>query len=100
MPSISIRDAMLLGLERHKTGRLAEAEAIYRQVLTLDPRHPDALNLLGILLGDSGRLEPAVELITAAIAANPSVARFHANLGDMNRRLGRLDRAAEALRRA
>jgi tetratricopeptide (TPR) repeat protein len=100
MTAISVNEAMLLGLDRHKAGKLAEAEAIYRQVLQAEPRHPDALNLLGLVMGDSGRPEVAVELIAAAIAANPSIAQFHANLGEMNRRLGRLRPAAESLRRA
>jgi cytochrome c-type biogenesis protein CcmH/NrfG len=50
MPAISVKDAMLLGLDRHKAGKLAEAEVIYRQVLQAEPRHPDALNLLASAL--------------------------------------------------
>jgi tetratricopeptide (TPR) repeat protein len=100
MSTLKVQDAMVLALERHKAGKLAEAEAIYRRVLQLEPRHPDALNLLGLLMGDSGRLELAVELLTAAISSNPTVAQFHANLGEMNRRTGRMPEAAQSLQRA
>ena len=32
----------------HKAGRFSEAERLYRQVLAVNPKHPDALHLLGI----------------------------------------------------
>ena len=47
------------GLSHHQAGRLAEAERIYREILTLQSDHPDALYLLGVLAGQSGRLDEA-----------------------------------------
>ena len=40
------------GLAYHEAGRLAEAEALYRRILTTDPDHAEALNLLGVILQD------------------------------------------------
>jgi cytochrome c-type biogenesis protein CcmH/NrfG len=37
------------GMTLHGQGRLGEAEAIYRSLLARDPRHFDALHLLGLV---------------------------------------------------
>ena len=37
------------GLAEHQAGRLYEAQIIYKQVLSIDPRHPDAFHLLGVI---------------------------------------------------
>jgi Flp pilus assembly protein TadD len=57
-------DAHLLavGLQHHQAGRLAEAEACYRRVLAAHPDHADPLHLLGIIAGQTGRHDLAVEL--------------------------------------
>ncbi len=41
---------MQKALAQHQSGKLKEAEEYYRQVLRLHPDHPDANNLLGVLL--------------------------------------------------
>ncbi|MBI3709750.1 MAG: tetratricopeptide repeat protein, partial [Proteobacteria bacterium] len=38
----------------HRAGRLAEAAALYRQVLEGQPDNVDALNLLGVLTAQGG----------------------------------------------
>jgi predicted O-linked N-acetylglucosamine transferase (SPINDLY family) len=91
---------MQMAIEHHQSGRLAEAEAIYRQVLAKFPDHTDALHLLGVLAGQSGRAELAIDLICRAITINPSVAQYHSNLGEAYRRASRLDAALVSLRRA
>jgi predicted O-linked N-acetylglucosamine transferase (SPINDLY family) len=84
----------------HQAGRLAEAEALYRQVLALEPRQPDALHLLGVVASQTGRPAEAVELIGQAIAVNGKVASCHSNLGLALQALGRLDEAVGEYRRA
>lgn len=41
------RSLLQAAVDHHNAGRLAEAEAIYREVLKKKPDHPDALRLLG-----------------------------------------------------
>ncbi|ALJ38074.1 tetratricopeptide repeat protein [Azospirillum brasilense] len=77
----------------HRAGRLADAERDYRAVLAADPRHPDALHLLGVLALQAGHPGPAVELIEEAIRQAGGVADYHDNLGSA---LAALDRHAEA----
>ena len=86
--------------ERHRSGRLPEAEALYRQILAAEPRHTDALHLLGVLAGQTGRSEAAVEFIRQAIALRPDHAEAHKNLGIALRACGKMDDAIAAYREA
>jgi len=70
-----------LGLSHHRGGRLAEAEAIYRQVLAEHPNHADALNLLGMLAGQKNQWDIAIDFLQRAAAAAPKSAEAHNNLG-------------------
>jgi protein O-GlcNAc transferase len=67
----------------HRAGRFSEAEALYRRVLEDDGSQADALHLLGVLLGQTGRLEGGIASIRQAIAIDPDAARYHCNLGHL-----------------
>ncbi len=95
-----IPQALQTALQHHQAGRLQEAEAIYRQVLQIQPDHPDALHLLGVIAHHVGRHEVAVELIGKAIEANPAVAEFHNTLGSVLQAQGRLEEAVTRYRQA
>jgi predicted O-linked N-acetylglucosamine transferase (SPINDLY family) len=81
-------------------GRLAEAEAGYRQVLERRPGHPVALHRLGILSLQGGRAEAAVELFRQALAGDPDAWRAHCSLGQALAQLGRPGEALAAFRRS
>ena len=89
-----------LAISHHNAGRLAEAEAIYRRILSGDPNHRDALHLLGILAGQSGRPRIAVELITKAIALSPETSVYFQSLAEIQREMGTPQEALSSLRRA
>jgi tetratricopeptide (TPR) repeat protein len=76
------------GLEHHQSGRLAEAEALYRSVLTQLPQHANSLHLLGVIAFGKGEMENAAALIRRAIAANPGAAAYHLNLGNVLQKQG------------
>ena len=84
----------------HQAGRLREAEREYRAVLTADPRHPDALHLLGVLALQVDQPAAAAELIGRAIGHEGGVADYHDNLGSALAALNRFAEAADAHRRA
>jgi len=65
----------------HRAGRIGEAEKLYRRILSEEPRHADALHLLGVALFQSGRGAEAAEQIRRAIAIQPAIADFHNHLG-------------------
>lgn len=87
-------------LRQHQAGALAEAEALYRQALALNPDLADSLHLLGVLRIQQGRAEEAVGLIRRAIALQGQAAGYHSNLGAALRILGRLEEAIAAFQRA
>ena len=91
-----VADWLQEGVAHHGAGRLADAIARYRQVLTAEPDNPDALNLLGVASAQQGRATEAVSLIRRAVELRPAVADFHANLGNVLKALGRRAEAVEA----
>ncbi len=90
---VTFDDALRMALEHHGAGRLAQAEAIYRQILNAAPDHVGALNFLGLLAQQVGRLDIALELLGKAVATSPDFPDAHNNLGSV---LMMSDRAAEA----
>ena len=58
--------------QEHKSGRFAEAFAIYSDVLRIMPLHADALHYMGLLAQQSGRFEDAVGLIRRSLEVNPA----------------------------
>jgi predicted O-linked N-acetylglucosamine transferase (SPINDLY family) len=79
----------------HESGRLAEAERLYVQVLAAAPAQPDALQLLGLLTAQSGRLAEAEALMRRALAVDGTSASLHFNLANVLNELGRLEAALE-----
>ncbi len=87
-------------LRRHQAGSFGQAERLYRQVLALNPRHADSLQLLGVVAHQTGRPGLAVELIRQAISINPGAPSCHANLANVFREQGRFDEAIASYRAA
>lgn len=87
-------------LTAHQGGRLAEAEAGYREVLRRDPKHPHALNNMAVLMRSFRRLEDALVLYRQAQAASPEDPHVYSNCGCVLVDLGRLTDAEAVLRRS
>jgi predicted O-linked N-acetylglucosamine transferase (SPINDLY family) len=100
MPTIPLTAALELALQHHAAGRLTDAEVIYRQILAVQPNHPEALHLLGVIAHQAGRHDAAVDLIGRAIQLGLGTAAAWSNLGEACRKLGRIDEAIAAYRRA
>lgn len=94
------RETFTAAVAAHRTGRLAEAEGLYRQVLALEPGNGDALQMLGILANQSGRPAEAVALLRRAVAANPKASGYHNNLGLVLTGAGLLDEGIGAFAHA
>lgn len=73
----------------HQQGQLAEAEQLYRQILTQAPQHFDALHLSGLVAFQRGDPDSALRLIGQALTLNPNSAPAQANLGMILSALGR-----------
>jgi tetratricopeptide (TPR) repeat protein len=97
---MTIDEAFAAAVEHHQTGRLREAEALYRQVLAQNANHADASHLLGVLAFQSGHPQPAADLIARAIAINPTIPDYPANLGLVLAAQGKTQEAIAMYRRA
>src|SRR5437588_388789 len=96
----TIPEALRIANQRHCEGQLAQAEAIYRQILAQAPDHPAALHGLGVLAHQLGRNDAAADLISRAVALIPANPLWQAHLAEVYRQLGRMDDAIAAYRRA
>jgi predicted O-linked N-acetylglucosamine transferase (SPINDLY family) len=65
----------------HQNGKLEAAEEVYKEILKSNPKSFDALHLLGVIAGQKGNDELAIDLISKAIEINSNDARSHYNLG-------------------
>ncbi len=95
-----IQQTLKQAVRHHGAGRLAKADALYRQILQADPDEPHALHLQGVIAHQTGDNLRAVELISRALAARPDYADAHSNLGNALRALGRMEDALASYYRA
>ncbi|HEX5244474.1 MAG TPA: tetratricopeptide repeat protein [Tepidisphaeraceae bacterium] len=86
--------------EHHSAGRLAQAELLYRQVLSQHPNHSDALHHLGLIAMQAQHFGPAIELMSRSVALDPSQAFFYKNLATAYRSSGRFEEAIQAIEQA
>ena len=97
---MSIEDALSRAEGLRLAGRLAEADALCRQTLRMQPGSAEAEHLAGIIAHQGGKLGAAIDHLRRATELAPNVALFHANLGEMLRLAGRPQLAVEAARQA
>ncbi|HEX8523830.1 MAG TPA: tetratricopeptide repeat protein [Tepidisphaeraceae bacterium] len=95
-----VRQTIQQGLALHQQGHLANAEALYRQVLQAAPLNPDALRLLGLLLHQAGHSAEALPILRRAIEVAPRVPAAHNTLGEALRATGQFVEAEAAYRNA
>jgi len=88
------------GLSWHRKGNLIEAQALYQRVLDHRPKHPEALNYMGILQQQRGQSGRAEQLIRQAILSAPGYAAAYANLGNVLLVQRRYEDAITAYRQA
>lgn len=94
------RARLQAGFEHHRAGRIAQADAAYREVLLRQPANVDALQLAGVLAHQSGDGERSAALLERAAAIAPAVASIRFNLAIAYRLLGRMGDAHAALAEA
>ncbi len=79
-----LQSARETAVQHHRSGRLAEAELIYRQILNVQPDSADVLHLLGLAAYQSNRHEQAIGLIGQALKFEPGNAKFLTNMGSVH----------------
>ncbi len=88
------------GVALHQTGKLGDAEKLYRRVLNLDDGLVDAHHLLGLALHQQGRSHDGIKAIERAIERAPQSPIYQLSRGAALASLGLLGEAASAFRRA
>src|ERR1700677_1634545 len=99
MPALNVNDAMQSAVQHHRAGQLAHAERVYRLILAAEPNHGDALHLLGVLTGQMGQTDTAIDLIRRAVSVRPNFPEAYTNLGRLLADKGRLEEAIAVYRR-
>jgi SAM-dependent methyltransferase len=80
--AVSIADLATEASRLREVGRINDAQAICRQILTREPAHVQSLNLLGLMAQASGDHRAAVKMFTKAITADELNAACHYNAGN------------------
>jgi len=76
---MDLRAVFEQGVAAHRTGKLAQAENLYRQILRADAASFPALHMLGFLKAQQRHYEEAITLLNRALKQNPNdlTARGH-----------------------
>ncbi len=91
----------LLGILEDSRGNRAGAEKNYRRALEISPETPIAANNLAWLIVESqGNLDEALQLATASVAKNQTVAGFYDTLGWVYLKKGLYSPAVQQMRKA
>ena len=86
-------------IQAHQSGRLEEAESVYRLVLHALPQQPDACHYLGVLLHQRGHSEEGIDYILRALSENPHYVDAQNNLGNVYKETGDAAKAEQAYRK-
>ena len=80
-------------LDAHRAGRLDHAAPLYREVLTINPVHAEALHYLGVLHHQRHEHAAAADLLDQALEVEPADAACWSNRGLVAAALGHPDDA-------
>ena len=93
-------DALVARAQReHLAGRLSQAAAAYRKILTIRPDLAEVHSDLGTILAHQGQFDEAAVRFRQAIALKPELTLAHNNLASILADLGRHDEAVASFER-
>ena len=87
-------------LELYQNKRFYEAEKLAMHITKAFPKHKFAWQVLGAVLGTTGRMSEAVVANQKAVVLSPQDAAAHSNLGKSYQELGRLEEALDSYKQA
>ncbi len=98
--TFTITQAIELAKQYYKTGQLAKAENIARQILHSQPQQPEVLHLLGVIAAQTQRHEEAIKFINSAIAIQPTSPALYNSLGQVFWQQKQLEAATQCYQQA
>ena len=97
---ITIKEALLKGVEAHKSGKIQEADQYYTAILQSQPKHSDANHNMGVLAVGLGKVEEALPYFETALESTAMMEQYWLSYADALIKLKRLDEAKALLKRA
>lgn len=97
-PSVAAQELLGRAVHCQNSGHLAEAERLYRTILRSDPKHIEALLLLGSVLKLQDKVTEAIDILTSLTALAPQHAAAQFTLADALLSQRRLHEASQAYR--
>lgn len=95
-----LRELVARGVALHQAGKLGEAEALYRQVLAVEPRHAAALTMLGTACAQRRDSAEAERLFEKSLEVDPFQFNALYNRGIVLAELKRFEEALASYERA
>lgn len=100
VPTVAeIKEALEMAVRLQRREQFDEAEKIYVSVLSLVPDEPNALNFLGVLRHQQGRVDEALHFIARSIQQQPGDGGPWLNLANVLLESGQYQDAVDALKR-
>lgn len=87
-------------ISHHLQGNLSEAETLYREILEIDPRQPQALSMLGMILMSGSHKAEAEALFARHLSVESNDPMTLLNLGRLLQAKGEDNEAVSLLRQA
>lgn len=100
IPGQKIDMLMSEAVKAHKNEDFKTAANLYKKVLEIYPKNPDALHLLGLVAYKTGQYENALHLISNAIDLKNDNAGYYFNLGNVFLKMDKLLDACNAFKEA
>lgn len=75
--------------------KVEEAMKLFNEIIDINPKHEDALESLGVILGRLERFEEGMALMDKVLEANPDSVMAHTNKSLFLMRLGKIEEAEE-----
>lgn len=89
----SVPEKLQQALGLHQQGQTTHAQAIYLEILRIEPNHSEALHLLGLVAAQDGKPQVAAELMRKAIESDPRNVAAYCNRATVLKSLGQLSAA-------
>jgi len=97
---IPVWQLLEMALQHYRKGEWQLAEQLYVRVLEVDPNQLDALHIMAVIAGRTGRGDQAIEYLRRVLRIQPGWAAAHNNLGMVFITQNRLPEAAASFQEA
>lgn len=95
--TLTTEQALQQAIASHRSGQLADAERLYRAILKVRPRHPDANHNLGVLAVQVKQPDAALPHFQVAVEANPGQGQYWLSYINALLAVGNMDEARLAI---